>query len=421
MKNFLTITLLLLIISACGQEFKPNYDESKVPDYELPELLVAKDDSKITNRTQWEDKRRNEILADFEKYMYGRTPVGEIDVDVEKLQEMDAFEGKALMKEIRMTFSRNGKSISMDILIYLPKTADKVPLFLGYNFYGNHTIIDDKNVSIPTSWSRNSDRMGITENQPTEKSRGMRTSRWAVEKILDRGYGLATIYYGDIDPDKNDLSDGIHALYYDKGQIKPAKDEWGSIAGWAWGLSRAMDYLEKDALIDESKVAVMGHSRLGKTSFWAGALDPRFAIVISNDSGCGGSALSRRQFGETVWRINTSFPHWFNGNFKNYNNKESKLPIDQHMLIALIAPRPVYVASAIGDPWADPKGEFLSAYHAGEVYQLYGLEGLPTDQMPEVDKPIHKSIGYHIRTGAHDVKDFDWEAWMDFADMHFNR
>ncbi len=397
-----------------------NTDESKVPQYTLPELLVTLDGRKVTDANTWRQVRRPEVLELFRSQMFGQSPGRPKDMSFEVFDRTDGvLDGKAVRKQVTVRFTPDANAPSMDILIYLPRSVKgPVPLFVGMNFGGNQSINKDPGIRLSGRWMmKNGD--GVVNNRVTEAARGKAARRWPVEMILSRGYGLATIYYGDIEPDRKDgLAESIRAAYLKPGQSAPAADEWGAIAAWAWGLSRAMDYFETDKDIDAARVAVMGHSRLGKTSLWAGASDERLALVISNDSGCGGAALSRRHFGETVAKINTTFPHWFCTNFHKYDEKEAELPIDQHMLIALMAPRPVYVASAEKDLWADPRGEFLSCVSATPVYRLFGKPGLPTATMPDIDKPISGTIGYHIRTGVHDVTAFDWTQYLNFADKH---
>jgi hypothetical protein len=243
-----------------------------------------------------------------------------------------------------------------------------------------------------------------------------------VDAVIARGFGLATIYYGDIEPDiAGALKQGIRGTYLKPGQDAPGDDEWGAIAAWAWGLSRAVDYMERDSDVDAARLALVGHSRLGKAALWAGAMDARFGIVISNDSGEGGAAISRRRFGETVADLNTRFPHWFCGNYKRYSGREDDMPFDSHMLLALVAPRPLYVASADEDQWADPRGEFLGAVAASEAYELLGKRGIGTDQMPPVNQPVGDGVRYHVRTGKHDITAYDWQQYLDFADRHFRR
>lgn len=417
------IVLVFVMTSSTESNAQPagfNYDETQVPEYTLPALLTNSSGTSVTSLQQWTTQRRPEILSLFQQHVFGKVPPAFSKIRTrERSRSESAANGKAIRREITVFFTDDDNGPAMDMLVYTPVAATgPVPCFLGLNFHGNHTVDADPSIHATNSWVRNDKSRGISDNTASETSRGTSSNRWPVEMIVSRGYGLATIYYGDIDPDfDDDFRNGIHAVTEaDRGDKPRATDDGGSISAWVRGVSHALDVLELDPLVDGRRVALFGHSRLGKTSLWGGATDPRFALVISNDSGCGGAALSRRAFGETVKRINTSFPHWFCLKHRDYNDNEAASPVDHHMLLALIAPRPLYVASAEEDQWADPKGEMLSLYHASPAYELFGLKGLPTNTMPPVNEPIQTDVGYHIRTGKHDVTDFDWTQYLNFAD-----
>ena len=434
------LLLLLLILTPFWSFAMPataqqtNYDEALVPEYVLPSLLGDIGDAEVTV-DQWR-QRRSELLRLFEEHVYGTalprpsqirlesrvlnvSEGGDPDL-VAELEEVEREVRSGIAgcerRQLRIRFRRGDRTHSMDVLLYLPlERSGPVPVFLGLNFYGNAAIHQDPKIWLPGSWVQQRDGKGVVNNRATEKSRGVQASRWPLELLLRRGYGLATVYYGDIDPDFDDqFNNGVHSLF--AGDLNVA--ETSSISAWAWGLSRALDFLQHEDGVDGQRVFVLGHSRLGKTALWAGACDERFAMVVSNNSGCGGAALSRRRFGETVQVINERFPHWFCRKFSDYNNREDDCPVDQHMLIALAAPRPVIVASASKDRWADPRGEFLAACQASPAYEVYGKEGLDASQLPPVNRSVGTWIGYHLRDGGHDLKEFDWQQFLDRADRY---
>lgn len=409
--------------------FVPNYDEAKVPAYSLPDPLVADDGSRVADAAMWQKKRRVELLEHFAREVYGRTPGGR----PEKMhwavtsEDRAALGGKAVRKEVTVWFTENKAGPKMHLLIYQPVGAAGAhapwPAFLGLNFYGNQSVHADPGITMSQAWMRSNPANKIMNNRATEGTRGVSARSWEIEAVVARGYATATIYYGDLCEDRPEgLSKDVAVLFNTGTTEQRAGDAWGAIGVWAWGLSRALDYLANDPEIDARRVAVHGHSRLGKAALWAGAQDERFAYVISNNSGEGGAALSRRNFGETVGRINTAFPHWFAKNFRRYNENVDTLPVDQHEVIALIAPRPVHVASAVEDTWADPRGEFLAAKHAEPVYRLFGKKGLGVADMPRVNEPVlGDGIAYHIRDGKHAILPYDWAQYLDFADKMMKR
>lgn len=421
MKNiFLFIAFLFSWNNNIIAQEEANYNETKVPAFTLPDPLSLQDGRIVASVEDWEKWGRPETLHIFEEQVYGKIPY---DLKITSFSIVEEGENSpyenAIRKQVEMLLDSNGRQLRIGMLIYLPKKEYPVPLFIGYNFDGNHLVTSDSSVLISDVWARYNTSPAKTSGEQIEVLRGTNIAEWPIGEILKSGYGVATIYYEDVDADRDDFTDGVHPYFYHEGQTHPGTNEWGAISAWAWGLSRAMDYFETDTGIDASKIAVIGHSRLGKAALWAGATDRRFAIVVSNNSGCGGAALSRRRFGETVSIINKSFPYWFCDNFKAYNDNENNLPIDQHQLVALIAPRPVYIASAAEDLWADPKGEYLAGYYASPVYRLYGKKGFESPKMPGVGKPVMNDIGYHIREGKHDVTLYDWKQFIRFANMHF--
>lgn len=427
----LLVFLLLVFGLICGvavdsgraQTPEPIYDASEVPDYTLPPLLQLPSGDSVRTPEIWWEKRRPQLLRLFHDHLYGDLPPSPPAVRVETHSETpDALDGAATRRQVTLHFTDQPDSPTLDLLVYVPNDGPRpVPTFVGLNFAGNHTVESDPALRLPTSWVPDWGDVPSDSGQATSEGRGARERRWPAAQIVERGYGLVTAYYGDLFPDRADgFGESVYQLRSDETDWDPDGGDWSAISAWAWGLHRMMDYATQTEAIDDNRVIVVGHSRLGKTALWAGATDRRFAAVIDNASGAGGSALFRRRYGERAVHLDTSFPHWFCEAFRQYRENESALPVDQHQLLALSAPRPLLVSPKTEDRWADPRGMFLSARHASAAWHLWGQEGLAAETMPDPDTPALSRVGFFLRSGEHDLLPSDWAVFLDFADRHLS-
>jgi hypothetical protein len=389
-----------------------NYEEAKVGTYTLPNPLKLNDGKPVRDAKTWYLKRRPEIVEMFETQQYGKAPgrpPGESFEVVDK--GTPAFNGKAIRKQVTIYLNKEKTGPSIDLLIYLPSAATKpAPMFFSINFGALQNAVDDPGIKPETVWDSKT-------NTRIAPPAGRGFGRIDAEALLDAGFGVATYYYGDVDPDYPEgFPNGIRALYLKPRQKERAPDDWGSIAAWAWGMSRVQDYFETDKSIDANRVAIHGVSRLGKTVMWAGAHDQRFAAVIASCSGEGGAALSNRNYGETIAHLTapTRYPYQFAANYAKYGGFPDKAPMDADLLIALIAPRPMLLQTGNTDYWSDPKGEFLAAVAAGPVYKLLGKEDLGTDVWPDAKTPIFHDLSYYMHDGGHGMVPSDWGIYIEF-------
>ena len=391
MKKIISLLFILITLNS----FSQNYDESKVGEYRLPELLVSQEDKIVGAPTQWKNIRRPEIIKLFENNVYGQVPKELDDIQFKVVnKDENAMNGKATLKEVAITVSQSNRSITMNLVMFTPnKVNEPVPMFLVINHRGIKTM---------------------------DVTRQNKDGFWPAEEVIDAGFGISGFDVIDVSPDdKVKFKEGILKELYPE-QLE-MKNGMRGLGAWGWGASRAIDYFEKDELVDATKVISVGHSRGGKASLWFGAQDERVAITISNESGNSGAALSRRNFGETVARITENFPYWFCPNYQQFANNEDRLPVDQHMLLALIAPRAVYVASAVEDLWADPKGQYLALKESQPVFNLYGIETNLPEKMPAVNEQvIRPHMGFHNREGKHNMTPYDWQQFINFANEYFN-
>ena len=430
-QNYLFLVIFVVIICGCSISFGQiidspsdtvagipvNYTEANVGSYTLPDPLKCSDGQIVKNSNTWFYKRRKEIVNLFEQNQFGVTPKDKIKVNYDIFERAgSAFDNSAERTQVTLNLSGNQKEKKIDLLYYIPTNATKpVPVLLYISFQANSQLIDDSQIKEGFIWNR--------EKQRVPAGRKSFFGKFNVRSILESGFGFATVYYGDIEPDFADgYKYGVRSLFKENEDTALNKpDAWGSIAVWSWGLSRILDYFETDKRIDADSIIIMGVSRLGKTVLWAGALDERFASVIAVCSGESGATLSRRNYGETIAHIAspTRFSYWFAPKYQEYGKDVNSLPVDGHMLISLIAPRPLLLITGNTDKWSDPYGEYLAAKAAEPVYELLGKKGLETEKMPSPGKPVLNNIGFFMHEGGHGMVKEDWKVILSFLEKHF--
>ena len=418
------IVLLAVAPRAHAKQDHTNLDETKVGTYTLPPLLTGKDGKPVTTAAQWKAKRRPEILKLFEEHMHGRTPAHKArDISFKVVEEdPKALGGTAHRKQIEIRVSKKPDAPVIHLLLYTPAGAKgRVPTFLGLHFNGNWAITEDPGVRLYDTWDRKTEKK-VT---PAADVKRGTSKEWDVPLVLARGYGVAAIYYGDIEPDFEagaGMPFGVRPLLGKPQQTSDrGPNDWGAIGAWAWGLSRGLDYLLTDRQVDGKKVIAFGQSRLGKTVLWAGAQDQRFAMVVASCSGEGGAALARRDYGENLDNMTTTYLYQFDLNFHGYYRNWSELPVDAHMLLALMAPRPLLLNTGSEDQWSDPRGEFLAAQAATPVWALFGKKGPAGVEQPPLDHPLLTDLAFHEHTGRHAILASDWKVFLDFADGQFGK
>ncbi len=416
----ISILTIAAVVACVAAPCRAQSEQPSLP-ANLPNPLIFNGGSPVITRAQWQERRR-QLLQTFTEQMYGRMPGRPPHM---RFQVFDrnphALGGEATREQVAILLDGRTNGHRMDLLLYIPNRVLRPPVILGLNFWGNETINSDPGIRISDRWiesGRNPyvDLSCVSNHRATAACRGINAGQWPVQMILNAGYALATFYRGDLGPDRiGGDSESIRSAYP---ELEQGNDNFSAIAAWAWGLSRALDYLETDKQVDGHRVVAFGWSRLGKAAVWATATDPRLAALISNESGAGGAKLFHHPGGETILHLNTAFPYWFCRNFRQYNGRDTSLPFDQNEVLALVAPRPLYIASAIDDRTSDPKGEFLDAVAVSAVYRFLGVDGLPTAEWPPVNHPVLGRVSYHVRAGGHSVTDFDWQQYLRFCDRY---